>query len=224
MGPSDVVGFLDESRKPVRLAHIDGTTQVHSQSFYAVAAALVPVDRMKELREGLRKVSQAAPKALHYADLTRRRRVRALELLVELPHWHALAVETDTPVKIRNDRLVRGAVLSAALQHLHDVSGVTHLTLETRSDPRGGFARLDHDDVLLVDALRQRGILHRPLTIRHSTKVESLLAIADLVVGARTDSICGVDDAPWGHVASRVTVLQVSPRWADPRNAEAPGH
>jgi hypothetical protein len=219
-----LVGFLDESRKPVRIQDSRGKKLPLKESHYAVATALVPSQSADEVRQALLDISHSLPKALHYTDLTALQRARALELLQQLPQWQAVVVETDRPIRIRRDRMIRGAVLTRMLSHLHDAHSIAHITLESRSDPFAGFARLDHDDLLLAEALRERGTLTRPFGMTHATKSETLLALADLIVGSRTDSICGVDDAPWQHVAHRVTVLQVPPRWDDPRNAEAPGH
>lgn len=224
MEPTDIIGFLDESRRPIRLADKDGNIKARRQSLYAVAAALVQQDQAQPLREGIQRIAASIPTPLHYADLTNRRRLAVLEHLMALPGWEAVIVETDTPVRIRNDRTVRGAVLSAVFRQLHDRHQITRLMIETRTDPLDPTARLDHDDVLLADILYRRGELQMAPAITHGTKSEPLLALPDLLVGARTACICAVDDAFWSIVAARAHVIQVSPQWADPRNAEAPGH
>ena len=68
--------------------------------------------------------------------------------------------------------------------------GVKDLVLESRSKPAAGFVTLDQNDHRTLNKLKQSQQVPADLRVRHDTKDEPLLWIADLLAGARTDWLC----------------------------------
>lgn len=221
MPSDDLVAFIDESLKPSRRAALVGGAR--APSFYAVAALVVLAAEAEDLRVALKPLIPLHGGKAHYKAMSAAARREAVILLSWQPMWDAVVVETDRAVPVRNDRTLRGAVLWQAFATLEREHGVRRVVAESRSHPSGAFSRLDHDDVLLVGAARQVGAVSPEFVVSHAREEEILLAAADVIVGARTDAICSIDRTPWSLLAHRVSVNRVSPRWKDPRNAEAPG-
>lgn len=221
MPSDDLIAFIDESLKPSRRAGMVGGTR--PPSFYAVAALVVLAAEAEDLRAGLKPLTPSRGGKARYKAMSAAARREAAILLSWQHMWDAVVVETSRAVPVRNDRTLRGAVLWRAFATLERDHGVRRVVAESRSHPSGAFSRLDHDDVLLVGAARQVGVVSPEFVVSHAREDEMLLAAADVIVGARTDAICGIDRTPWGLLAHRVSITRVSPRWKDPRDAEAPG-
>lgn len=221
MRSDDLIAFVDESLKPVRGGEShDGA---RPPSVYAVAAVVVLAAEADGLRAALNPLKASRGGKVHYSALSGAARLEAVVLLSRQVTWDALVVETNRAVSVRNDRTLRRAVLWEAFATLQREHGVVRVIAESRSHPSGAFGRLDHDDVLLARTARQVGLVSAPFVVSHARGEETLLTAADVIVGARTDAVCGVDRTPWSLLAHRVSVHRVAPQWRDPRNAEAPG-
>jgi hypothetical protein len=222
----DLIAFLDESRKPTRSRETGRA--VSTAEHYVVAAAVVIEGDLDRLRAQVRDVESSLGYRLHYSDLrSRERRVDALQAIAGIPDWDAFVFETDRALPLRNnsEHHVRSRILSQAFLFLGRDLGVSHVVLETRSAPARGFDRLDRMDHQSLQSLRDRRMLAHDLRISHATKSEPLLAIADLVAGARSDELCWADRGAFPLVAHRVeSIAQVVARGAEtqrPRDYES---
>lgn len=221
MPSDDLVAFIDESLKPVRGGESHGGAR--PASVYAVAAVVVLRQDVDSVRRELRSVAERYPRGLHYRMISPRGRRECLQAVDMMPDWDAIVVETNRAVPVRNDRQLRAAVLQAAFMELWRRHGVRDVTLESRAMVTGQFAPLDRDDEHVAARLRTVQVLPQDFRLTHGTKSERLLGLADLVVGARTDHLCGVDYVPWSVIAHRVITHSVTPRYRPHENAEAPG-
>jgi hypothetical protein len=210
MSADDLVAFVDESLKPVRRAPVRSGNGLQV-SHYAMAAVVLLAGDLTDCRWTLRMLAGKRAKGLHYASLSERQRLEVVMEVTSWPYWDALVVETERPVPVHNDRPQRRSVLGVLLSELATSFGVQHIVLESRAHPSGAFGRLDRDDVLLAASLRESGRLPADVSVEHRGKGEAALALADLIVGARTDFLCGVNRAPWGAVAHRVRRIGVAP-------------
>ena len=178
---------------------------------------------MEEISHQLGQIASHFTKGLHYSSLSRRQRLAALIDVHCIPGGDGLVVETSRAVVVRNDRTLRRAVLAEAVLELANVWQARAITIESRSHPHGHFAKLDRDDSLLVAKLRDARQVSREISVEHASKGEVILGLADLLAGARTDWLCGVDRAPWSVVQHRMQLRSVPPKWTEPGDAEAPG-
>lgn len=222
MPSDDLVAFVDESRKPVR--HVGRQLGAsRGSSFYAVSAVILLRDDVDGVRRKLRDLAGLTPHGLHYRKLASAVRRDCVYDINTMTEWDAIVVETNRAVPVRNDRQIRAAVLQSAFTTLWRVHGVREVVLESRAMITGQFARLDRDDELVAAHLRTVRVLPDDFDIAHGSKSDPALGLADLVVGARTDHLCGVDYGPWSLIAHRVRTLQVPPRHRPSQDAEAPG-
>lgn len=205
MSDSELVAFLDESKKPVRDR---GSRRVGTGDFYVVVSAVVFRGDCDLLRASIRDLELAIGARLHYSDLTQDRRLEAVESLAAIPNWEAFIFENSVAKPASyNEAGLRRLALKAALRKLHGEIGVCDLTLETRSRATGEFRRLDDDDHRTLTRLRSRGEISADVRIRHTDKSEPLLVIPDFVAGARTDQLANKSFAEFPMLAHRVTEI-----------------
>jgi len=212
----DLTAFLDESKKPVRdlaTGRLSG-----AGDHYVVAGAIIIEGEILAIRRDVAEIEERFGYRLHYADLrSRQRRLDAIAALNEIPGWDAYLFETARPLlpQHHSEHHIRAKVLTAAFTHLANEVGISHTVLETRSHPRRGFTLLDQKDRQVLQKLHAQRTVPSDFRIAHADKTEKLLAIADVVAGARTDFLCRADLEAYPLLAHRVqsikTVFNTSP-------------
>lgn len=202
-----IVAFMDESRKPVRdEAKRRSATDDHH---YVVAGAILLHGDGDPLRSAIHELQQSVGRPLHYSDLRRRAREDALLGLAEIPDWDGILFETDRAQPSNSpESRIRHIILNTALPALFVEHGARQVTLETRATPHLGFRQLDQHDHSTFRSLIDRGRVPEGRSIRHDDKSEPLLWVCDLLAGARTDFICGVDRSMYPLIAHRVLRLE----------------
>lgn len=196
--------FLDESKKPVRdpkTGKVSGRGE-----HYVVAGAIVLHGDLDTTRSDLHELAGDLGVALHYNALSRKRRIIAVERVADMDVWDGYLFETAQPLTTRHntERRLRSKTMSAAFTTLGAGGSVTELVLETRSKPSQGFTELDARDHRLLQSLRSKDEVPATLTIRHETKDEPLLWLADVLAGARTDHLCGLHTDIYPRLAHRI--------------------
>jgi len=204
-----LIAFVDESRKPMR---DEATGRVSREgSYYVVAAAVVFSGDVGDCRQGLRSLADKVNRgvALRWKDMGSARRLAAVEGILGIEHWDAMLYETAKPVTDRHhkDAMVRARILRVALSDLSDEQGVAHVTFETRSQPSQGFTTHDRRDHEILQSLLDKEEIDPDFRIDHDGKSEPMLWLADVVVGARSDYLCGVDREMYSRIAFRVRGL-----------------
>lgn len=199
----ELVAYLDESKKPVRnraTGKVSGDAEV-----YVVVAAIVFRGGQDAMRNSLKGIRSTVGAPLHYAELTDRRRTHALQAVCELSGWDAYIFETAEPRPVAHrESGVRDRALRTAVCMLAGDFGVRNFTLETRATAAKQFFRLDEDDHRTLSSLLSRGEVAADTRIVHDDKSENLLALPDLVAGARTDHLANKDSTPYSLVSHRV--------------------
>lgn len=123
---TDLLGFLDESKKPVRDPRTGRVST--SGEFYVVAAAVVLSGDIEAIRAELREAVARLGFPFHYADLrSKSRRVDALDAVLSIEGWGAYVFETARPMSPRNnsEHQMRAKALSAAFTVLSAEEGVS---------------------------------------------------------------------------------------------------
>jgi len=200
----DLRGFLDESKKPVRdpkTGNVSG-----KGDFYVVAAAVILHGDLQDTRAELRTVADDLGVDVHYSELSRKRRIAAVERIAAIETWEGYLFETAKPLPSRHnsERRIRAHTMKAAFTALGADGGVVDLILETRGEPSQGFTQLDEHDHQLLQSLKTKSEVPHALSIRHETKTEPLLWLADVVAGARTDHLCNVHTDIYPRLAYRI--------------------
>ena len=201
---TELVAFVDESVEPMRdpgSGAVSGTGK-----HYVVAAAVVLDGDIDAMRGSLDRIRVAIGHALHYRNLTRQHRLRSLEAIAHVTGWEGYLFETARPLLARNvsEHHVRAKLLGNAFEFLSMSRGVARAVLETRSHPTAGFITLDQKDHDVLRRLRRREEVAGAFEIDHAGKSEPILQIADLLAGARSDWLCGVDRDPYSVITHRV--------------------
>lgn len=201
---TELIAYLDESRKPVRDR---ATRQVLAERTHYVVAAAVVIDGDAETREAIADIETRLGYRLHYADLrSRQRRVETVRELHEVQGWEARVYETARPLETRHhsEHHVRAQTLRSALGDLANQAEVARVVLETRSAPHLGFRQLDEKDHQVLRKLQSDREVPDGFRITHADKSELLLALPDIIAGARSDWLCGVDTEPYSLISHRV--------------------
>jgi len=207
--PDDLIAFLDESRKPVR----DGRTgRVSGRGdHYVVVAAVVLTADADDCRSRIRAAAtnSEASRYWRWKLMSPSRRRRAVAGLTALDHWEAYAYETAQPMQRRrvSDARARSLILKRAFVDLDRQVGVHRATLETRSQPSERFDTHDRRDHQVLESLLSEDGVDPSFRITHAGKEEPLLWLADVLAGARSDFLCGVDREMWSLMAHRVSVV-----------------
>ena len=115
---------------------------------------------------------------------------------------------------VRNGTPAASAALLGALREVEGVGAafeclssdvdVTSATLETRNHPTTRSNQLDRKDHQVLQSLLSEKLVPSGFRITHDDKSERMLALADILAGARTDYLCGVDVEPFATLAHRV--------------------
>lgn len=201
---TELIAFLDESRKPLR-DPVTRRVDAHGRKHYVVAAAVVIDGDSPNLRRWLEQVESEVGYPLHYQDLSTARRVAALEAIDGIDGWDGYLYETARalPDAGYDEHHVRAKVIERALTHLSS-EGVVRATLETRAGTNRRFLPLDNKDHRVVRKLRRQKAIPDDFRISHSNKTETMLQIADLLAGARSDHLCGVNRETFWRISHRV--------------------
>jgi Protein of unknown function (DUF3800) len=185
---TDLVAYIDESKKPVR----DGSTGKvsHTHEYYVVAAAIVLSGEAEEVRAELLSAVDRLGYRLHYREFRSvQRRTEALDAITAIDGWEAYIFETAKPMSNRHnsEHHLRSKTLGAAFNVLSTEVGVHDVVLESRAHVARGFTSLDRNDNSVLKSLLDDGVVPPGLSIRHTDKSESLFQLSDMVAGARTD-------------------------------------
>ncbi len=200
----EILAFLDESIKPVRDPN---TGKVSGRGdYYVVAGAVIMRGDADETRDALRELSADLDVDVHYNELSRERRIVAIDRVTALDTWDGYLFETAQPLRARHnsEHRLRAKTMAAAFTTLGGDGGVMDLVLETRGQPSLGFTQLDQKDHRVLQSLRSRNLVPQGLSIRHETKQEPLLWLAGVLAGARTDHLCGAHLDMYPRLAHRV--------------------
>lgn len=200
---TEPVAFLDESRKPIRNP-ATGRVDRFGRYYYVVAAAVVPGGDSSNLRRQLERVESEIGIELHYRDLSTARRAETLEAIDRIDGWYGYMFETARALTAHyNEHHVRAKVIAEAFTHL-SCEGVVEAVLETRAGPKKDFRPLDNKDHHVLRKLQRQGVVPDSFRIRHADKTEAVLQIADLLAGARSDDLCGVNRETYYRISHRV--------------------
>lgn len=204
MEDTDLIAFLDESRKPMRNP---ATRRVEDPGLhhYVVAAAVVFHGDISNTRQQLRQIRDRVDYPLHYQELRgHRRRVEAVEAIEKIEGWDGYIFETARALPEANvtEHHVRAKTVEVAFSRLSS-QGIMRAVLETRAHPKKGFT-LDQKDHQVLKKLKLRGVVPADFQISHASKTQTLLQLSDLLAGARSDLICNVYHEPYARVSHRV--------------------
>lgn len=202
---TDLLGFLDESKKPVRDPRTGRVST--SGEFYVVAAAVVLSGDIEAIRAELREAVARLGFPFHYADLrSKSRRVDALDAVLSIEGWDAYVFETARPMSPRNnsEHQMRAKALSAAFTVLSAEEGVSEFVLETRGHPIKQLDQLDQKDHQVLQRLTGTQKVPAGLQLRHADKGEPILQLPDLIASARTGHLCSVDREMYARLSHRV--------------------
>jgi hypothetical protein len=205
---TDLVAYLDESKKPVRDESTGKVLPTHE--YYVVAAAIVLSGEAHEVRAALATAVDRLRYRLHYREFRSvQRRAEALDAIAAIDGWEAYIFETAKPMSNRHnsEHHLRSKTLGTAFNVLSTEVGVNDVVLESRAHLARGFTSLDRNDNSVLKSLRDDGVVPPELSIRHADKAESLFQLPDLVAGARTDHLCGVDRQFYARIANRVRLV-----------------
>ena len=201
---AQLVGYLDESMKPVRDAKTGRVIGSDLRHHYVVAAVVLFEEDIDPVRKRLGEIRNRLGFPLHYSDLrSKKRRQEAIEAIDSVSEWDVYVFETAEPFRGKEHH-VRAKILESAFMHLSTCEGVQRLVLETRSHPSGEFGQLDEKDHQVLHKLVNRGEVPADLEITHKGKSEPLLQVPDVVVGARSDHLCAADREAYAMVSHRV--------------------
>lgn len=201
---TELLAFMDESAKPLRDPRSGRASG--ARSHYVAAAAVTLKGETPAIRSHVRDVASRLGFPMHYSDVGTSRKRLVAEAVTEIPGWEGHAFETRHALERRHhtDRHVRDKILTLAYSELANSRGVGLITLETRATVTRGLTELDDRDHRLLQKLISKRRVPQTLRINHDDKSESLLWIADVLAGARTDFLCGVDRVPYSLLANRV--------------------
>ena len=164
----------------------------------------VPHGDSSNIRRQLERVESEIGIELHYRDLSTARRTEALEAIDRIDGWYGYMFETARALPAHyNEHHVRAKVIAEALTHLSS-EGVVEAVLETRAGPKKDFQPLDNKDHQVLRKLQRQGAVPDSFRIRHDDKTEAILQIADLLAGARSDDLCGVNRETYYRISHRV--------------------
>lgn len=199
----DLVAYLDESRKPMRNPKTRRVDD-HELNHYVLAAVVV-LDGDVSTLDDLGRMSQQIGVPLHFRRISRRQRIEAIEGIASLDGWDGYLFETARAVADTSysEHHVRAKMVEAALRRLSS-EGVRRAVLETRSGQRQDFRILDEKDHQVLRRLRRQGIVPSSFRISHRDKGEPFLQVADLLAGARSDSLCHGDRESFARIAHRI--------------------
>ena len=201
---TELTAFIDESRKPIRdpaTGKVSGAGE-----HYVLPAAVVLDGDCDDLRTSLNRIAVEIGHPLHYRELSRQNRIGAIEAIDSITGWEGYLFETARPLQARNysEHHIRAKLVEDAFVYLNQNRGVARVVLETRSHPAAGFFALDQKDHDVLRRLRRRGEIAGTFEISHAGKAEAILQIADLLAGARSDWLCGVNRDAYGRISHRV--------------------
>lgn len=202
-----LVAFLDESRKPLR-DPATGRVDEQERKHYIVAAAVVLDGDSPNIRRRLEQVETEIGYPLHYQDLSPARRQVALEAIDRIDGWDGYLYETARalPDTGHSEHHVRAKIIERALTHLSS-EGVAEATLETRAGTNRRFLPLDDKDHDVVRKLQRHHTIPNSFRVTHDDKTEPILQIADLLAGARSDNLCGVNRETYWRISHRVHAI-----------------
>ena len=207
---TDLVAFIDESKKPAR----DRATGrvARTGDFYVVASVVTMEGDLEGHREQIAKLEVELGFKLHYGDLrSLERRVQAVEAIATIQGWEASVFESGKPIRASGggaEHRIRAKALEAAFIDLGTDGGVDRVVLETRSQPSEGFHELDAKDHRVLQSLVTKAQVPPEFTISHASKDETLLSLADIVASSRTDMLCGKDDECYARIGHRVQKIR----------------
>lgn len=205
MSDLDITAYIDESCKPVRDRR---TRRPVARQHYVAASAITLTGDEERLRADLDELSRLLGAPLHYYDLSRTQRIRAVQLLADVDGWEGGLFETRTAyTSATSEHHARAKVVEAAFTTL-PLMGASKIVLEARGTSTTGFGRLNQKDHDVLYKLQRQQRVPVSLRIEHRTKDEPILSIADLLAGARTDHLCGVADEPNALIAHRVLYVE----------------
>lgn len=206
-----LVAFVDESCKPVR----DPSTGRASldRYRYVLACAVVLEADIAVMRLDLSTLEHSLGKPLHYRKMGRNAREAALTHISQLDMWDGALFEKSQTVhrQHHSEHHVRAKLLQRALTSLSNEFGVAEIVIESRSKLQLGPGQLDQKDHQVLRRLRGQGLINA-IRLRHDDKSEIMLTLSDLLAGARTDHLCGVNRTAFALIANRV---QAVARWPD---------
>ena len=205
---TDLVAFLDESRKPIRNPKT-GRVGEPGRYYYVVAAAVVIDGDSSDIRSRLGRVEAGLGYPLHYRNLSTTRRIEAITAIDGINGWDGYLYETARPLPDAgyNEHHVRAKVVEEALTHLSS-QGVVEAVLETRAGTNRRFLSLDNKDYDVLHRLQQQGTVPERFRISHDDKTETVLQIADLLAGARSDWLCEVNREAHARIGHRVHTIR----------------
>ena len=201
-----LIGFLDESVKPVR----DPSTRRVSKTdrHYVMAAVVLFEEDTDSVRSELVNIHNRLGYPLHYSDLrSQQRRKEAIEAIDSLNEWDVYVFETAKPFS-GSEHHIRAKILESAFMYLSQSEGVQHLVLETRSHPDGGFEKLDENDHRVLRKLINKREISSDFRISHDGKSELILQIPDIIAGTRSDHLCSADREAYAMVSHRVREIK----------------
>ena len=207
---TELVAFLDESRKPIRNPKT-GRVGEPGRSYYVVAAAVVIDGDSPDIRNRLGRVEAGLGYPLHYRNLSTTRRIEAIAAIDGIDGWDGYLYETARPLPDAgySEHHVRAKVIEEALTHLSS-QGVVEAVLETRAGTNRRFLSLDDKDYDVLHRLQQQGTVPERFRISHDDKTETVLQIADLLAGARSDWLCEVNREAHARIGHRVHTIRTT--------------
>lgn len=208
-----LIAFVDESCKPAR----DPSTQraIPDRYRYVLGCTIAFEADIRDLRCELSRLETSLGKPLHYRELAHTARETALTHAASLDSWEGALFETSRDIirQHRSEHHVRAKLLERALRLLQERFGVAEVVMESRSTRRRGPGQLDQKDHQVLRKMRGQGLIEA-IELRHDDKSEVMLGLPDLLAGARTDHLCGVDRTAFALIANRIEVVDQWPEVA----------
>ena len=175
---TDLVAFIDESKKPMRDRRTGRVARTGDH--YVAAGGVVISGDADRIRLQISALEADLGFPLHYSDMSRERRRSAARALATVDGWEGHLFETARPLPARNysEHFVRAKVIGAALESLSTDGGVIYATLETRNHPGRGLNELDRKDHQVLQKLLSQKRVPQEFRIAHVDKSEKLLEAA----------------------------------------------
>lgn len=211
---SEIVAYIDESRKPVRNPK---TNRVADEGdHYVVAAAVLLAGDITAIRRSLVALAGelTAGRPFRWKDMRATTRRAVVGAISAMDGWEGFLYETATavPSHLGSDAYLRAKTLTTAFEDLSQKHGVSRAVLETRSQPASGFTSLDESDNRLLASLLKKKRAAVGFRIEHRGKEEAILWLADILAGSRTDYLCWADRATYPLIGHKITAIVDWPR------------
>ncbi len=207
--PDEFIAFIDESKRPMRNRRT-GKVDI-TQWHYVLAVVIIMRIDLESVRQKILRIEADLNYELHYQEMkSNTRRCNAIEAIEQIKEWNGILFETMKPIGQSNaeEHRTRASQLKQSFQMLANNYQSTKVILETRAKRKTSRPTLDNKDIAVLQKLYATKKVARTFQIRHETKQEPILKIADLLASSRTDMLCVSDETIYPQIGHRVIIVK----------------